>query len=169
MSIFRELLSIKSFRESKAELAVHKQRRALAEATEQRDGARSELTEYRNFALARERSLFGELCARVVKLRDIEDVQVEVVVMRGRERDREKKLDDAESHRETQSGELQVRKTAHVEASRMKEKFVELAQVYADEQIRELERKEDAELEEAAEIRRDRVDWDERAEDEVAG
>ena len=168
MSIFRELLSIKTFRESKAELAVHKQRRVLAEAVEQRDGAQRNLKDFRDYAVARERALFGDLCARVVKLRDIEDVQVEVVVMRGQERDHETKLDDAETHRETQDGELTARKTAHAEASRMKEKFVELAQVYADEQIRELERKEDAELEEAAETRRDRTDWEEREEAEVA-
>ncbi len=42
----------------------------------------------------------------------------------------------------------------------MKEKFIELAKVYADDAFREAERKEDAEMEEAAEVRRERVDWE---------
>lgn len=167
MTIFRELLRIKAFRESKAELAVHKQRRALVEATEGRDGAQRTLDSYRGFATARERDLYGNLCVRVVKLRDIEDVQQEVVVMRGQEQIYENSLEQAQAHREAQSDALEQRKVDHVLASRMKEKFVELAQVYADERIRELERKEDAELEEAAETRRDRSDWDEREADEA--
>lgn len=160
MTIFRDLLSIKSFRENKAELAVHKQRTVLLMATEQRDADERTLQTYRDFAIARERALFDDLCTRTVKLRDIEDVQVEVVVMRSQEQAHGKTLEQAENYRETQSEELKNRRDEHATATRMKEKFVELAKAYADEELRGIERKEDGELEEAAEVRRERMDWD---------
>lgn len=165
MSIFRELLSIKTFRENKAEMEVRKQRMVLAEALARREQAQAQLDDFRGYALRHEQALFTDLCTRIVRLRDIEAVQTEVVQLRQQERGYESAVDTAVQAEHKESGELDVRKQAHAEASRMKQKFVELAQVYADEQIRELERKEDAELEEAAETRRDRADWDERSEE----
>ena len=41
----------------------------------------------------------------------------------------------------------------------MTEKFVELAQVHLAEHLRELERNEDSDMEEAASVARDRDDW----------
>ena len=50
-------------------------------------------------------------------------------------------------------------KKNHAEAARMKQKFVELSQVNDEEISREFERKEDAEIEEVNETRRDRNGW----------
>jgi type III secretion protein O len=169
MSIFKDLLSIKAFRESKAEIQVRKQRGVLADATAKRDGAQDALDRFRVFAVTHERSLYDDLCARVVKLRDIEDVQVEVAGLRGKEVQHEELVRQAEADRVKQAQQLDADRKAHQDATRMKEKFVELAQVFADERLKEIERKEDAELEEAAETRRDRADWDEQQEEEAAG
>jgi type III secretion protein O len=168
MSIFRDLLAIKKFRESKAELAVRRQRSVLAEAIERRDGAEEQLQQYRAFASEREQSLFRDLCTRIVRLKDIEGVQLSVVLMRTQEQEHEQQRDREDATRVKEASELDLRKDEHTLASRMKEKFVELAQNFADEQFRELERKEDAEMEEVAETRRDRADWDEREEEEEA-
>ncbi|HZY20515.1 MAG TPA: type III secretion protein [Ramlibacter sp.] len=162
MSVFGELLAIKSFRENKAELAVRKQRTVLADATARRDGAQQTLEAFRGFAQQREDDLYADLCTRVVRLREIEDVQLAVVSLRGEERRHEEALAQAQERRRQEAGALETCQVVHAEASRMKQKFMELAQVYADEHLRELERKEDAELEEVAETRRDRADWDER-------
>jgi type III secretion protein O len=167
MSIFHELLSIKAFRENKAEMSMRQQRSVLAEAALQRDSAEQRLVQFRELASARERALFDDLCSRIVRLRQIENVQLAVATMRGEERDHEQALEKSEAERNKEAAELEVRKAAHAQALKMKQKFVELAQVYAEEQFRELERKEDAEMEEAAETRRDRSDWDERAEEPV--
>lgn len=161
MSVFKELLSIKSFRESKAEMAVRRQRDALAEALHRRDLADRALLDFRDHATRREHAMYADLCSRVVKLRDIETVQRSVVDLREQERRHETSLQQAELDRQKQAEQLALDKQVHADASRMKEKFVELASVYADEQLKELERKEDAELEEVAETRRDRADWDE--------
>lgn len=161
MSVFTELLSIKRFRESKAEGAVRRQRGVLAEATGRRDAADQALQGFREHALRHERLLYADLCSRIVKLRDIEDVQLAVVDLREQDRRHEAALQQAEQDRLRQSEQLDSDRQLHAEASRIKEKFVELAQAYADEQLKEFERKEDAELEEVAETRRDRADWDE--------
>jgi type III secretion protein O len=168
MSVFKELLAIKSFRESKAEMTVRKQRSVLAVAVDTRDGADEALRRFRDFSLRHERALYDDLCSRIVRLRDIENVQLAVVDLRGQERSHETSLQEAEKDRVRQAEQLDDDKRLHADALRMKEKFVELAQVYADEQIKELERKEDAEMEEVAETRRDRADWDEYHEEGVA-
>jgi len=165
MSVFTELLSIKSFRESKAELGVRKQRAVLADAVGRRDHADQTLVQFQGFALRHERALYDDLCSRIVRLRDIEDVQFAVVDLRGQERQHETALHQAEEDRAREASRLEDDKRLHADALRTKEKFIELAQVYADEQSKEFERKEDAELEEVAETRRDRADWDEHHEE----
>lgn len=159
MTIFRELLAIKSFREEKAELAMRKQRIALAAAAAERDDASRRLDDYRDFAQRQEREMYADLCTRLVNLREIEHVQGSVVVLRGQEQVHETVLDKAQTQCESQERLLDERKADHQQASRMKEKFVQLAQVHAEQEMRELEHKEDLEIEEAAEVRRDREDW----------
>lgn len=161
MTMFRELLSIKDFRESRAELAVRKQRSVLAEAIAARDAAERRLHEFRDYALKHERELYAGLCRRIVRLRDLENAQLEVVDLRGRERNHEETLSQSDQARDTEQLRLDDAKHTHREASKMKQKFVELARIYSDEHLKELERKEDAEMEEVAELRRERDDWDE--------
>lgn len=161
MSVFKELLSIKAFRESKAELEVRKQRQTLADAKASEREREQALERWREYALRHERDLYADLCRRVVQLRDIEQVQQSVVDMRGQERQHEERVREAAKLCAHEAARLDECKRVLGEAARAKRKFVELAQAHADEQIKELERREDAELEEAAETRRDSVEWDE--------
>lgn len=160
MTIFRELLAIKSFRENQAEMAMRKQRLALAAAAEARDGASQQLEDYREFAQRQEQEMYADLCRRLVNLREIEHVQGSVVLLRSQEREHVAVLDKAQAQCESEERVLDERKAEHQHASRMKEKFVQLAQVHAEQELRELEHKEDLEIEEAGEVRRDREDWD---------
>lgn len=168
MSVFGELLSIKAFRESKAEQAVRRQRQTLADAEAGERERRQALESFRQYAIDHERALYADLCRRIVRLRDIEDVQQSVAGLRGEEADHEARVREAARQCVQERERLDGCKAAHDEAARAKQKFVELAQAHADEQIKELERKEDAELEEAAETRRDRADWDEYHAEEAA-
>ena len=161
MSFFKELLSIKSFRENKAERNVGKQRVVLAGAVTHRDASDEALQEYRGYAQRQELALFDDLCSRLVRLSAIEDMQHEVAHMRSQEQVRLQTLEQAEKQRATAAHSLQDLRMVHRDASRATQKFVEFAQVYADERIKELERKEDAEMEEVAEMRRDSNEWDE--------
>ena len=164
MSFFKELLAIKSFRESKAEINVGKQRVVLVQAETQRDACAQALSDYQVFAVAHERDMYADLCSRLVRLSAIENVQNEVAHLREQERQREDAAEKAEKDRLAQEARLQALRLVHKDASRAKQKFVEFAQVYTDEQAKEFERREDAEMEEVAELRRDRVDWEEHHE-----
>jgi len=165
MSVLSELLAIKSFRENKAEMAVHRQRTTLREAQEQFERALRELDDFRGWATRREREMFDDLCARTVRLRDIQAVQENVAEMRGQEHQHVQMHDQAQDRRTQEEVALDTAKQAHADATRMKEKFAELVRNHTVEVLYELERKEDAEMEEVAETRRDRSDWEEFVEE----
>jgi type III secretion protein O len=159
MNIFRELMAIKRFREGQAELAVTRQRQALAEAERQRVQALEKLDEYRDWSVRRERDMYQDLCSRLVHVRDIEDVMQGVADLRQGERDCEARAEQAADQERLETEALAARREAHRDASRMVEKFVQLASLHAADELRETERKEDLELEEAASVARDRDDW----------
>ncbi|WP_428000737.1 type III secretion system stalk subunit SctO [Acidovorax sp.] len=160
MSIFRDLLAIKAFREGQAESAVRVQRQALADAQAAREAAQALFARLMQEGLEIETALYRDLCARIVRLREIEDVQLSVAGLRQREAAQQDAVDAAQRAQEAQTHKLDTARAAHKEASRQKSKFVDLARNYADAQLREVERKEDLEMEEAASVRRDREDWD---------
>jgi hypothetical protein len=159
MTVLKELLAIKSFRESKAELAMFRQRSVLQDAVKQKNKAEKLLNEFHIYASEHERSLYADLCSRLVRLHDIENVQLSVVDLRTKESKHAQDMRDAESERINQAEILEEDKKNHAEAARVKQKFIELLQVYDDEKSREFERKEDAEIEEVNETRRDRDGW----------
>lgn len=165
MSFFRELLRIKNFRETKAELNVGKQRGVLAQAVSHEETSQEKLRRFQAYAVEHERAMYADLCSRIVKLSAIEDVQLAVVGLRDQEQQHQKTLEEAEKDRQAQARRMVELRQIHSDAQRAKQKFVELAQVFADEKIKEFERKEDAELEEVAELRRDRTEWEEHHEE----
>lgn len=154
MKVFDQLLDIKAFREDKAQRAVHAQRRVLEEAVVARDDARHRLNEYRAWAAQQEINIYKGLCERVVRLRDIEDVHGEMQSLRQRQTVHEDRAKAAETHRGNEERRLESDRKTHAHARRMRDKFVELADVYTQEERDESERKEESEIEEAAEIRR---------------
>jgi len=167
MSVFRDLLAIKRFREGQAELAVMRQRQAHAEAERALQAAREQLAQFRQWAQRHERDMYRDLCSRAVRVRDIEDVMQRVAELRQGESDRQTRIDEAAERVRQQAEALAQRRQEHREATRMVEKFVELADAHLAEHLRELERKEDLEMEEAALAARDRDEWREHEEYEV--
>lgn len=168
MSIFKELLAIKSFREGQAEAQMRTQRAAALEAVQQTEAARDLLARLMDEGQREEAAMYARLCAQVVKLRDIEDVRGEVAQLRMREDQQEQNVERAIENQTEQDAKLEVARGKHKEAARQKSKFVDLASNHASEVMREAERKEDLEMEEVASIKRDRADWDEYAEEEQA-
>jgi type III secretion protein O len=162
--MFKELLSIKRFREGQAELRVARERTTHQQAELARVAAQETLERYRIEARERELGMYADLCRRVVKLRDIEDVMQGVATLRATEHEREQDVVRADEHVQATLKALANARESHRLATRMTEKFVELAQVHLDQHLREQEYKEDQEMEEAASVRRDREDWEEHAE-----
>ena len=160
MSIFRSLLAIKVFREGQAEIAVRVQREALREAREAREAAEAELQRLLREGLDHERALYRDLCARLVRLREIEAVQMTVAALRQREAAQKDAVTTARQSQDLATERLDAARITHETATKQKSKFVDLSRNFADAQLRELERKEDLEMEEAAGAARDREDWD---------
>jgi type III secretion protein O len=153
MKTFDQLVTIKTFRDEKAERAVRAQRRVLDDAITERDEAERTLHEFRDHASEEERRMYARLCERPVLLRDIEHVQGEVLSLRQLEKQRAHELAEAEARRDEEEQQLEQDRSTHAEARRMRDKFVELATTFAQEARMEAERREEAEIEEAAETR----------------
>lgn len=158
--MWRELLELKSFREGQAQTALQRRRSELALAQAALDTAMKRLQSHRERAVEHERGLYAGLLRRLVRLRDIEEVQQAVAALRQAEQRLELEQEQAQGR---QNDALTAARTAHDlhrQAERAKEKFVQLATLHHAELLRDAERAEDLEMEEVASLRRDREDWD---------
>lgn len=166
--VLDQILEIKSFREARAGLAVTRQRQVLTQAEAEAQAREQALHAFREEAQARERALFDDLCSRVVRLSQIEDVHLAVDEMRAQEREHEKTLEQAQAERHRQSQVLDERRAEHTRTLQLKERFVELVRVAAEEAAQEAELLEEQELEEVGETRSGRVLSERRKEEEQA-
>lgn len=167
MSVFDELLAIKRFREDQAELAMVRQRLAHARTQAELARAEQDLRDYLDWSRQRERGLYADLCRRIVRVREIESVLEDVAGLRHGKLDRENEVENARGELQRQARALAQCRQAHQEATRVTGKFVELAERHWAAHLQALERKEDAELEEAAAVARDREDWEQHEEIEL--
>jgi type III secretion protein O len=153
MENFGQLVSIKELRERKALRALEEQRAVLDAATAERDTADAKLREFREFAIEKERDMYRSLCERVVRLHEIEDARTEVLGLRSRETDHEDALQAAETRRDQEEEQLESDRHSHQRTVRIRDRFLELADIFAREEIVRAEQKQEAEIEEAAELR----------------
>ena len=159
MDMIDELLFIKKFREHKAETEMQKSRAHLGVAVQAEQDAQQILTDHIAHATAKELRMFTELCTRIVKPRDINDVHSEIAMLKFQEQTHQQELQNRqEQHvKARQVFDVDIRKMR--EASTAREKFVELAQNFHTMAAREAERKEELELEEVASLLREREEW----------
>ena len=159
MAMVDELLFIKEFRERKAETELQKSRARLGVAAQSERQAEQTLQEHIDRAWAEELRLYAELCARIVKPREIADVQQHVAQMRVEEMAHQQRLEQAQEQHKAAQDDFQLSTRKMREASTAREKFVELARTHHMLVAREAERKEDLELEELASVVREREEW----------
>lgn len=160
MSMYSELLRIKSFRESQAELQMQRQYEVTRLAREKHESEQKRLTDLLREGMETEDRLFSELCRHIVQVRDIEDVRHTVASLRQQE-DRQKDAVQAAGEAESQADQALVgAKAVHREAHRQKTKFEDLTRDFDLAAARDVERREDMELEETASVMRDRSDLD---------
>ena len=159
MAMVDELLYIKTFREQQAETALQRSRTELRLAHQAEDVARDERDEFARQAVEDELRWYRELCERLVKVRDIEDVQLAVSMLRMREIEFEKALEAKQREREQAQQVFHTASDHLKQASTARNKFEELARQHHVAVARESERKEEMELEELAGIVREREEW----------
>lgn len=159
MKMLRDLLAIKRFREGQAETAMRQQRHAWLAAQAERQAAEDLLARLLAEGVLAEQRLYEDLCSRLVRLRDIENVQQDVAALRLREQQQQEALDAAQQELDAAQQALDQARQVHKEAARQTSKFVDLASSFAVLNALESERREDLEMEEAASVVREREDW----------
>lgn len=150
MNILGDLLRIKEFRQDKAELEVSRARSELERATAALHEAREALEACRADCETRERALYTDLCSRVVRLADLDDVKLAVQLMQGEIHGHEEKVEQAEEARKSATEQLAQARRDYQEATRNREKFFELESQDQAERLLEAGRVEDIEMEEVA-------------------
>lgn len=153
MDVLSDLLKIKIFREEQAERALAKARALLRAAEEAVDHAKKVLREFREESRQREKALFADLCKRIVLLKDIQDVQIDIQLMKERIDELSQELEQAKEKLESAAEHERGAREAHMFTVRMREKFSEILRTVNEERDFELSRREELEVEEAAEIR----------------
>jgi type III secretion protein O len=153
MDVLKDLLRIKIFREEKAERAVAKARLALLEADESLHQARQALKDFKSESIRREKAMYAELCTRLVVLREIEDVRVDVDLMKEKAEQLKEQVEAAELARAEAAQQEELARIAHRDAVRMREKFEELLRTVTEERDLELSHQEELEMEEASSAR----------------
>jgi len=153
MEVINDLLRIKIFREEQAERELKKARFALAEASEVLRKANLVLKEFTEESIRREKSMYDDLCTRLVFLKEIENVRTDIDLMKEKSAELKKKVESDELHRkECADREIEAH-VLHIEAVRMREKFNELRKTVAEEKELALAQFEELEMEEAASVR----------------
>jgi hypothetical protein len=160
MTMLNELLRLKVYREEKAEMGLARCRFAFAEVTRRADESREALTGYQRWSAEHELGLFGALYGRLVRARDLEYLREDVVVLRLKERTLQESLDTVEVEQGQAEVAVRESRAVHEQASRTREKFVQLVSLQSEEIRLETERREDIEMEDLYTIRRDREDWE---------
>lgn len=153
MDVLADLLRIKVYREQKAErqLAVARARVKQAEAKLQ--SARRVLENFLNETARKEKAMYEDLCSRIVLLRDINSVQINVQLAKERAEELAAEVDAAVEVRDTALDAEREAREQHRLAVRMREKFSEMMRIVQEERDFESARREEGELEEAAEGR----------------
>ena len=147
MNVVGDMLRIKQFRENRAEMEVSRTRHVLQEATQALDRARNELNEFRNSCERRERELYADMCSRLVRLTDINDLMLTVAEMQEGVRGHEGHVSSATEVRKTAVESLAQARQGHQLAVRSREKFSVLSVVDEAELRLEQQRAEDLEME----------------------
>jgi type III secretion protein O len=153
MDVVQDLLRIKLFREQQAERALLKARAELAEATEHLKQRQVAMKEFSEESIQREKSLYADLCSRLVFLKDIENVRIDIDLMKEKAIELKNQVDAADQKRneciEREAAALLV----HIHAVRAREKFDELLKSFKEEVDAVNNHKEELEMEEAASVR----------------
>ena len=148
MEVIKDLVRIKIFREEKAELAMLKAKTKLLHAEENLDNARKVLRKHKEDCIAREKELYDDLCTRLVLMKDINSVTLDVQLMAEETSRLDEDVEKYKEARDVASEDLAAAKAVHRDAVQMRQKFMEVKDVIDAEKLAELMRKEDLEMEE---------------------
>ena len=149
MDIITDLLRIKIFREEKAELAMMRGRNQLVIANNKLDFARNALKIFCDESSRREREMYKGLCSRVVILKEINDVFLEMQLMKEKVSLLQGEVELAVGNRDAASKKFFDLREIYREAVRIREKFNEIKNTFDGEKLEKFQRYEEFEMEES--------------------
>ncbi len=151
MTVLSELLRIKIFREKKAEqfLLVAKQNSKIAKINE--INAKKNLLRHKQESAEEERKLYSDLCKKIVCIRDIDNLKIQVELMKIKEEELENEFQqmkelEVEARKKEQEATAQYTETVLI-----REKFDQMLQAenierkFVEDRFQELEIEESAE------------------------
>ncbi len=156
MAVLDELLSIKDFRQRQADAALQAARARLAEAHRDEDRKRHDLERFTQQAEADMTAWYQALFSRQVKVRDINDLHLDIAILRAEEEAHRRVHDEALKGLQTAQQSHHSATDTLREATTVRDKFLELARRHNAALAKELERREELEFEELASIVRER-------------
>lgn len=148
--MYDTLLSIKKYREHTAEHAVLRQQRLVEENAQLLEQARIDAIQFHEYAQKEEIRLFEEIKGRPVSLCVLEDMKMHVALLNEQERATQKKVQDTEKQLQESEKVLEEAKQRHAKSVKEREKFCEFVSIWHEMQQRELDSREENELEEIA-------------------
>ena len=148
--MFDELLRIKEFRESGASRALARARAVVAEKEQAVRDAKAALADHREFRVAEEARLFGEIRGETVKLEKLENMNQSIALMRDHDLELEESVGQAEKAVESAKEQLQMAADAYRDARKALQKFEEFFEIQKDAEQKAAEKKEEAAVEEVA-------------------
>lgn len=146
--VIQRIVDVKERREDRAQEDVRRRRLALEDAARRLEQRRKELDDYKVWRVRREIELWDGIERRTVKLRDIEDLKLDIGLLRGREQLFAEHVVEAEKARSEANAALTDAVAVLEAATRNRQKFEDLADWLEAESRAYRERMEELELEE---------------------
>ena len=143
-----ELIKIKTFRKNRAETEMVLQKKNVENAAAAVQAAEKELERYIIESTQREKKLFQNILNQKVKLQKIEDMQLEISLLRDGVVTREESKRDAHSELNVYQHRLHQAQENYQLMLRIEEKFLSLGRIDDEAALREAERLSERELEE---------------------
>lgn len=150
--MLEQILTIKRHRESGAEREVNRARQAQAGATQKLDSEKAALRTLQREHDRREKALYADLCARIVKLADIQNVCSAVGQMHDEQTHQDDVIHDCTEQLARCDARLAATRVQLQIATRKVEKYVQLLAALGEETLAASERSEETELEESASV-----------------
>lgn len=168
MTVFQELLSIKRYREHKAQIELQSRWHKCVQIQQKLDLATQTLHEFKETAKQKEYALYHALYVKPVRIATIDYVLACVTSMQTKAQTLLEKRDAIQRELNDAHRLFVQTRDLHQIASRATEKFIEVTQIRLDADLRENARQEDLEMEEVASMMRERDEWSVHDEVDIA-
>jgi len=146
--VLEDLLRVREFKERSAAAELSARRAAYAEAVRLEEQRESELAAYRIQRLEEEAALFGNVRNQQIKVRDLDDLKIEIQLLREKEQNLQQQLEAARAARQEAGKDLEQARESYFGALREKQKIEAHKETWVEETGKEAARLEDKESEE---------------------